>query len=192
LGQEELSDSEVESVVEREFKKLLEGETGVKLLETEKHLAQTLRIGQHRFAGAVLTNCKNQCIFCGFSLLDRKKPTLLLAGHIKPWKLSTNEERLDFRNGVAACPSHDAAFDAGLITLEFAENQVIVTRSSRLNKAIALNKAAYRQFGPDGIRDWIPDEVFRKPPHPDFLYFHNMNIYHDSMKIEKNDESVLV
>ena len=29
---------------------------------------------------------------------------MLVAGHIKPWKDSTSAERLDLRNGLAACP----------------------------------------------------------------------------------------
>ena len=36
---------------------------------------------------------------------------MLLAGHIKPWKDSTSSERLDLTNGLAACPSHDVAFE---------------------------------------------------------------------------------
>lgn len=42
---------------------------------------------------------------------------MLLAGHIKPWKDSTPTERLDPRNGLAACPAHDVAFDTGLLTV---------------------------------------------------------------------------
>ena len=42
---------------------------------------------------------------------------MLLAGHIKPWKDSTPSERLDPRNGLAACPPHDVAFDTGLLTV---------------------------------------------------------------------------
>ena len=40
---------------------------------------------------------------------------MLVASHIKPWKDSSPRERLDHRNGLAACPTHDAAFDAGLL-----------------------------------------------------------------------------
>ena len=43
---------------------------------------------------------------------------MLLAGHIKPWRDSTHRERLDLSNGLAACPSHDVAFDTGLLTVE--------------------------------------------------------------------------
>ena len=42
---------------------------------------------------------------------------MLLAGHIKPWKDSSAGERLDPRNGLAACPSHDVAFDTGMLTV---------------------------------------------------------------------------
>jgi putative restriction endonuclease len=42
---------------------------------------------------------------------------MLLAGHIKPWRDSTPPERLDTRNGLAACPAHDVAFDTGLLTV---------------------------------------------------------------------------
>jgi putative restriction endonuclease len=42
---------------------------------------------------------------------------MLVAGHIKPWKDSEPSERLDPRNGLAACPSHEVAFDTGLLTV---------------------------------------------------------------------------
>jgi hypothetical protein len=42
---------------------------------------------------------------------------MLTASHIKPWRTSTSSERLDVRNGLAACPTHDVAFDTGLLTV---------------------------------------------------------------------------
>jgi putative restriction endonuclease len=42
---------------------------------------------------------------------------MLLAGHIKPWKDSSAAEHLDPRNGLAARPSHDVAFDTGMLTV---------------------------------------------------------------------------
>lgn len=39
------------------------------------------------------------------------------ASHTKPGKDSNPTERLDPRNGPAACPAHDVAFDAGLLTV---------------------------------------------------------------------------
>jgi putative restriction endonuclease len=42
---------------------------------------------------------------------------MLLAGHIKPWQDSSAAERLDPRDGLAACPSRDVAFDTGMLTV---------------------------------------------------------------------------
>jgi predicted restriction endonuclease len=44
-------------------------------------------------------------------------PSSAKAGYIKPWKDSSAGERLDPRNGLAACPSHDVAFDTGMLTV---------------------------------------------------------------------------
>jgi hypothetical protein len=65
----------------------------------------------------VLGTCANRCVFCGFSPAGFGGKKLLLAGHIKPWKDSTPRERLDPRNGLAACPAHDVAFDTGVLTV---------------------------------------------------------------------------
>ena len=65
----------------------------------------------------MLLNCGSQCVFCGLSPAAFGGRRMLLAGHIKPWKDSTPSERLDSRNGLAACPAHDVAFDTGLITV---------------------------------------------------------------------------
>lgn len=45
---------------------------------------------------------------------DLERRGLLVASHIKPWRDSTDRERLDTANGIAACPTHETAFDAGL------------------------------------------------------------------------------
>ncbi|MBS1603209.1 MAG: HNH endonuclease, partial [Bacteroidetes bacterium] len=41
---------------------------------------------------------------------------LLVASHIKPWKVSTNEERLDGHNGLLLSPHIDKLFDQGWIS----------------------------------------------------------------------------
>jgi putative restriction endonuclease len=57
-------------------------------------------------------------VFCGLNPGPFGGKRMLLAGHVKPWKDSTSTERLDLTNGLAACPSHDVAFDTGLITVD--------------------------------------------------------------------------
>lgn len=41
---------------------------------------------------------------------------ILRASHIKPWRHSTNRERLDVYNGLLLSPNMDALFDQGLIS----------------------------------------------------------------------------
>lgn len=86
--------------------------------ETERFLEQKIRLGQHRFAAAVLDAFDHRCGFCGWAPEDLGGRGLLLASHIKPWaKCESDRERLDPRNGIAACPTHDKAFDCGLLTV---------------------------------------------------------------------------
>lgn len=44
------------------------------------------------------------------------KKTLLIASHIKPWRLCNNSERLDGNNGLLLSPHIDRLFDQGWIT----------------------------------------------------------------------------
>jgi putative restriction endonuclease len=45
-------------------------------------------------------------------------PSLLIASHIKPWKSSSNEERLNGHNGLFLSPHVDKLFDGGFISFE--------------------------------------------------------------------------
>ncbi len=120
LGQDELGDREiaiamdgVRNAVETERMREMLGER-----DTERLVEQKIRVGQHRFAAAVLAAYANRCGFCGWSPEGLRSRGLLLASHIKPWKdCASDHERLDPRNGIAACPMHDKAFDGGLLTV---------------------------------------------------------------------------
>ena len=79
------------------------------LTKTEREALVKSRIGQGRFRSLVLELWDYRCAVTGTGLL-------LTASHIKPWKTSTNHERLDGWNGLALSPTFDRAFDSGLIT----------------------------------------------------------------------------
>ncbi len=49
-------------------------------------------------------------------IVDR--PEHLRASHIKPWRDSSNQERLDGENGFLLTPSIDHLFDRGFISFE--------------------------------------------------------------------------
>lgn len=177
LGQEELDTRSLDHVMAEELPTWRERTPEQAESATERYLMQHIRISQHRFAQGVLANCGNACIFCGFSLVDDERPTLLTAGHIKPWRDSDTRERLDVANGIAACPTHDAAFDAGLITIEGDSPPLRLRLSPRLQKATTANDAAARYFGGEGIRQSIilPDGAV--PPSPVYLDWHQERVF---------------
>jgi len=79
---------------------------------TEKTALIKSRIGQGAFRDKVLLHWTS-CAVTGFN-----DTSLLVASHIKPWKKSTNSERLDQWNGLLLSPNLDKAFDKGFITFE--------------------------------------------------------------------------
>lgn len=70
------------------------------------------RLGQGSFRSRVIKYWQG-CAVTGCTNTE-----VLRAAHIKPWKCSTNSERLDSYNGLLLVPSLDAAFDLGLITFQ--------------------------------------------------------------------------
>ncbi|MER2512621.1 MAG: HNH endonuclease, partial [Nitrosomonas ureae] len=52
------------------------------------------------------------------SVTGCKQIELLRASHIKPWRDSSNAERLDVFNGLLLLPNLDACFDSGLISFD--------------------------------------------------------------------------
>src|SRR5207344_3178775 len=114
-GQDELGPSALENAFQDQIPK--PAAEGTWTEQTERILLAAARVGQHLFALNVLANCGGRCVFCGLSPGSFGAKRMLVAGHIKPWKASTSAERMDLRNGLAACPSHDVAFDTGLLTV---------------------------------------------------------------------------
>ena len=116
LGQDELEPSVLELAVEEALGTFMDA--GYDERETERITLAAVRVGQHRFARDVLGNCGHACVFCGFAAPSAGPSHLLRASHVKPWRDATKRERLHVANGLAACPTHDAAFDHGLLTIE--------------------------------------------------------------------------
>jgi hypothetical protein len=97
----------LEDVVERRIA------TDLTLDDTVRRSVIQARRGQGRFRANVeaVERC---CRLTGVS-----NPTLLIASHIKPWRLcKTAEERLDGANGLLLTPDADLLFDRGFITFE--------------------------------------------------------------------------
>jgi putative restriction endonuclease len=86
--------------------------TATTLRETEKESLIMARRGQGMFRENV-QRIEKRCRVTG---VDR--PEHLIASHAKPWRSSTNEERLAGENGLLLTPTIDHLFDRGFIAFE--------------------------------------------------------------------------
>lgn len=80
--------------------------------KTEKEMLIRARLGQGFFRDKILEKYQ-KCIITGM-----ENPSLLIASHIKPWRLANNEERLSVENGILLSPLYDKLFDKGLLTFD--------------------------------------------------------------------------
>jgi len=127
-----------ESVIETYLKRKIEKDRKLKDKTHKKREIDT-RTFQSEFRKDVLKLWKNKCCI---TKLKEKKPSLLIASHIKKVKYSSEEEMQDKYNGLPLTPSYDRAFEGHYIS--FDDNGKIVKSSKisiqELNKlGISLN-----------------------------------------------------
>jgi putative restriction endonuclease len=173
LGQDELDPSVLETSLRDQIARGA-SKGAWSPLETERILLAAVRVGQHVFARHVLVNCGSQCVFCGLRSAAFGGRRMLLAGHIKPWKDSTASERLDPRNGLAACPAHDAAFDSGLLTVN-GGLRIHVARS--LAEATQTDPLARQYYGRPPLQEALLLPAGAQAPARKYLDWHRQNIF---------------
>jgi putative restriction endonuclease len=94
-------------------------ETDASVRETEREAIVRARRGQGLFKQRVM-RIETHCRITGVD-----NPSHLLASHCKPWRDSSNEERLNGENGLLLTPSIDHLFDRGFIGFEDSGNLII-------------------------------------------------------------------
>lgn len=108
-------------------------------IKTSKITQQEVRIGQERFRRQLLANI-SVCPITG--IYDTR---LLVASHIKPWRVSDDFERLDKYNGFIFSPTIDRLFDIGLIT--FDKNKILlVSKSLDINNLKHIGIEPYKKY----------------------------------------------
>jgi putative restriction endonuclease len=169
LGQEELSALNAEDLVGS-------GDEPIADPETERIMAAAARVGQHVFAQNVLRNCGGSCVFCGLRPAVFGGKRMLLAGHIKPWRDSSNRERLDLSNGLAACPSHDVAFDTGLLTVD---HDLRIRLATSLSEAARMDSLVRHYYGRPPILEvlTLPEAAVR--PGTQYVEWHRRHVFAD-------------
>jgi putative restriction endonuclease len=104
-------------VWERRLEEQVETDRSVK--ETDRDAIVRARRGQGLFKQRVM-RIETRCRITGVD-----NPSHLLASHCKPWRDSSNEERLNGENGLLLTPSIDHLFDRGFIGFEDSGNLII-------------------------------------------------------------------
>jgi hypothetical protein len=126
-------------------KEILKNPIQVEIENTSKIIQQTIRVGQEKFR----RNLLDEISFCPITgITDRR---ILTASHIKPWRVSNNNERLDKNNGFIFSPTIDKLFDIGLISFE--NNKTLL-----ISKALDKSNIISLGIEPKRVYDKLPIE----------------------------------
>lgn len=119
-----------------------------------------VRVNQARFRRSILASYNARCCISGLA-----EPRLLVASHIVPWSLDT-QNRLNPHNGLCLSALHDKAYDTGLITVlpDFTVRVAPQLKGAGVDGFARESLARY-----DGHRITLPE---RLRPEPAFLESH--------------------
>ena len=84
-----------------------------KLSGKEKEYIAKCRLHQNELRIRLMEKRNRKCMLCGVDI-----PEILIASHIKSWRDSNEDERVDLENLLLLCAGHDALFDKGLISFD--------------------------------------------------------------------------
>jgi putative restriction endonuclease len=128
---------------------------------TEREVVTMARLGQGEFRKRLIEFWTGECAVTGLPF-----PEAMRASHIKPWRDSSNKERLNPHNGLLLLPQYDHLFDRGYITFG-------VSGRIRLSPVLAeydLNKLGIRE---DASLRFVREE------HVPYLVFHENTIFRE-------------
>jgi hypothetical protein len=114
-----------------------------RLSATIKEMVIKARRGQGRFRADVQA-IERECRLTGVN-----NPSLLIASHIKPWRLcSSSDERLDGMNGLMLTPDADLLFDRGFISFKDDGEVLVSPRFDREDlRRLGFQQQVWEQFG---------------------------------------------
>jgi len=125
--------------------------------KTEQDNLIKCRLGQGTFRKDLITYWKG-CSVTKFSQID-----ILIASHIKPWKDSSDKERLDSFNGLLLIPTIDKLFDKGYISFENS-GQIIISKKLENYKIL-------------GVHNKMSINISSK--HKKYLKYHREQVFQD-------------
>lgn len=128
--------------------------------ETDRIALIRARMGQGRFkenVSRIETRCR---------LTHVSNPVHLIASHIKPWRESSNEERLAAGNGLLLTPSIDHLFDRGFISFDDSGETLI----SPVADSDSLRRMGVNVDAPPRVGSFNTDQRY-------FLQHHRSSIF---------------
>ena len=131
------------------------------LTSTEKEQLVKARVGQGAFRDALMVHWHRRCSVTGCTIEQ-----VLRASHIKPWRVSSNAERLDPFNGLLLTANIDILFDRGLISFN---------DDGTLTHARAIRERTLRELGCDPT---VRLKLDRR--HAPYLEYHRSEIFAES------------
>ncbi len=146
------------NLLEEEFSKKI---SSTDITNTSRLTEQETRVGQEKFRRLLL----HELQFCPITGINDKR--ILVASHIKPWRVSNDTERLDKNNGLIFSPTIDKLFDIGLITFEN-------NKSLLVSKLLSKENAKYIGIEHKKIYEKLPIENRIK-----YLEYHRNFIFID-------------
>jgi predicted restriction endonuclease len=123
--------------------------------ETEKSILVKTRIGQGQFRNELIDHWQ------GCALTHYKQLQFLVASHIKPWRMSDHQERLNPFNGLLLLANLDKAFDLGYITFKD-KGQIVISHALDDYKLLGIRPEMY---------------VKLTPQHQDFVAYHREHVF---------------
>lgn len=142
-------------VVEKELEKIEQSSSNAE----EKLQLTKARIGQGKYRTALI----EECPFCPVTMITDER--LLIASHIKPWAKSTDNEKIDSKNGFMFTPTIDRLFDRGFISF---------SNDKKMLLSPWLSKMTYSRLNisPDKKYEWLPVEGREA-----YLQYHRESIF---------------
>lgn len=130
---------ETEDIEEEELKIATDINEDLSIDATERQAIIKSRIGQGFYRNNLFEKYNKKCIVTG---IDNNK--LLIASHIKPWRVCNNTERIDTENGLLLCVNMDRLFDCGLITFKNNGQMLISSFVGKENeKRLGISKETF-------------------------------------------------
>ena len=134
----------------------------------EKLALRCIRANQYQFRDAVMDVYNGTCCITGV-----KNPKLLIASHIRPWSRSSPTEKTDSCNGLCLNRMHDAAFDAGLMTVDADSFKVRYSHEIQDSMPDDTFNSFFRKY--EDKRIMMPADGFE--PGGDYLQYHNHEVF---------------